>query len=82
LRLPRDLSGTELASLLGRYGYQVTRQTGSQLRVTSTFKGAEHHVTIPGHKALRLGTLNAILTDVAGYLEVDRAVLAAEIFRR
>lgn len=82
MRLPRDLSGAELASLLGRYGYQVTRQTGSHLRVTSTFKGAEHHVTIPRHKALRLGTLIAILTDVAGYLEVDRGVLAAEIFKR
>lgn len=82
MRLPRNLSGTELASLLGRYGYQVTRQTGSHLRVTSTFKGVEHHVTIPRHKALRLGTLNAILTDVAGYLKVDRGVLAAEIFKR
>ncbi len=82
MRLPRDLSGTKLASRLSRYGYEITRQTGSHLRVTSTFKGSEHHVTIPRHKALKLGTLNAILADVAGYLEVDRAALAAEIFRR
>jgi hypothetical protein len=28
-RLPRDVSGTQLARLLEKYGYQITRQTGS-----------------------------------------------------
>ena len=81
MKLPRDVSGAELASLLGRYGYQVTRQTGSHLRVTSIFKGTEHHVTIPRHKALRLGTLHAILADVARYLETERGFLITEIFK-
>jgi predicted RNA binding protein YcfA (HicA-like mRNA interferase family) len=40
VKLPRDLSGEDLAVLLRRYGYQVTRQTGSHLRLTSTLKGA------------------------------------------
>ena len=62
MRLPRDLSGRDLASLLARYGYAVTRQTGSHLRLTSTYKGPQHHVTIPQHKALNVGTLSAILT--------------------
>jgi predicted RNA binding protein YcfA (HicA-like mRNA interferase family) len=65
LKLPRNLSGGELTSLLGRYGYAITRQTGSHLRLTSTLKGPKHHVTIPHHKALNVGTLNGILTDVA-----------------
>jgi predicted RNA binding protein YcfA (HicA-like mRNA interferase family) len=82
LKLPRDLSGGELALLLARYGYAVTRQTGSHLRLTCTLKGPEHHVTIPQHKALKVGTLNAILTDVAGYLEMDRAELAEALFGR
>jgi predicted RNA binding protein YcfA (HicA-like mRNA interferase family) len=82
LKLPRDLSGGELALLLARYGYGVTRQTGSHLRLTSTLKGPEHHVTIPQHKALKVGTLNAILTDVAAYLEMDRAELAEALFGR
>lgn len=39
MRIPRDLSGQELTGLLKRYGYQITRQTGSHLRLTTTMKG-------------------------------------------
>jgi len=35
MRLPRDLSGRELASALRRLGYEITRQTGSPLRLTT-----------------------------------------------
>jgi predicted RNA binding protein YcfA (HicA-like mRNA interferase family) len=82
LKLPRDLPGEQLASLLRRHGYEITRQTGSHLRLTSTAKGSEHHITIPRHKELKVGTLNAILSDVAGYLEMDREELAEDLFRR
>ncbi len=51
MKLPRDVSGEELAVLLRRYGYEVTRQTGSHMRLT-TMQGGEHHVTIPRHKSL------------------------------
>jgi predicted RNA binding protein YcfA (HicA-like mRNA interferase family) len=80
LKLPRDLSGNELARLLRRYSYEITRQTGSHLRLTSKKKGTEHHVTIPAHKQLRVGTLSAILAEIASYLEVERDTLAAELF--
>jgi len=80
LKLPRDLSGENLARLLRRYGYEVTRQTGSHVRLTSTQKGREHHITIPAHDALRIGTLSAILHDVAAHLEMDRTALAAQLF--
>jgi predicted RNA binding protein YcfA (HicA-like mRNA interferase family) len=56
VRLPRDLSGKELATLLGRYGYEVTRQTGSHMRLTTT-RGGEHHVTIPNHLDIPRQTL-------------------------
>ena len=82
MKLPRDLSGRELALLLAGYGYAVTRQTGSHLRLTSAVKGPEHHVTIPQHKALSIGTLSGVLTDVAAYLEVDRAELSEALFGR
>ena len=82
MKLPHDLSGGELTSLLARHGYAVTRQTGSHLRLTSTLKGHEHHVTIPQHKALNVGTLNGILTDVAAYLEMGRAELSHALFGR
>jgi len=78
--LPRDLSGAELASLLRRHGYEITRQTGSHLRLTSTAKGAEHHITIPGQRSLRVGTLNAILAEVASYLEMGKEKVAEDLF--
>ena len=80
MRLPRDVSGSRLAALLGRHGYVAVRQTGDHLRLASSIKGSEHRITIPLHKDLRVGTLSAILTDVAAYLELDREVLAEELF--
>ena len=53
MKLPRDLSGAQLAHALGRLGYQVTRQTGAHLRLTTTHP-AEHHVTIPNHDPIAL----------------------------
>jgi predicted RNA binding protein YcfA (HicA-like mRNA interferase family) len=64
VRLPRDLDVDELARLLGRYGYEITRQVGSDMRLT-TLKGGEHHITIPRHQPLRVGTLSGILKDLA-----------------
>ena len=74
MKLPRDWSGDELARRLRRIGYEVTRQTGSHMRLTIT-KPAEHHVTVPRHDSLRTGTLAAILDDVADHLKVTRAAL-------
>ena len=80
MKLPRDLPRAELARLLRRYGYAVTRQTGSHLRLTSRMMGTEHHVTIPAHRELRLGTLGSILSEVAEYLKKERENLANELF--
>ena len=80
MRLPRGLSGEELASLLRRYGYEITRQTGSHLRLTSSAKGIEHHVTVPRHQELRVSTLNGIVSEVAAYLERERANVILELF--
>ena len=80
MKLPRDIGGEELARLMGKYGYQITRQTGSHLRLTSTRMGAEHHLTIPRHKPLRVGTLSTIVNEVAAYLEMERQSLVNELF--
>ena len=79
MTLPRDLSGDQLVRLLRRYGYEVTRQTSSHIRLTSTRMGKEHHLTVPDHKELRVGTLNAILADIAIYLEMEKAGLVTEL---
>jgi predicted RNA binding protein YcfA (HicA-like mRNA interferase family) len=80
VKLPRDLGGAELSRALSRYGYQVTRQSGSHMRLSSSYKGTQHHVTIPAHTPLKIGTLSQILADVAGYLELTRDQLAKELF--
>jgi predicted RNA binding protein YcfA (HicA-like mRNA interferase family) len=82
LRLPRDLSGHELIRLLRRYGYEQTRQVGSHIRLQSSLRGHAHHVTVPDHGSLRLGTLIAILSDVASYLNIERSKLEEELFGR
>ena len=74
MRIPRDLSGADLVKYLGRLGYAVSRQTGSHLRLTSQNHG-EHHVTIPNHDPLRIGTLAAILDSVAVHHGLTREAL-------
>ncbi len=79
MRLPRNVGGEQLAKLLGRYGYDTTRQTGSHMRLSKTV-GEEHHITIPRHKPLKVGTLNGILRDVADHLGSDRNTVIEELF--
>ena len=79
MRLPRDLTGDQLAGSLKRLGYQPTRQTGSHLRLTTQVPG-EHHVTVPRHTPLRVGTLAAILADVAAHLGVSREEVGRRLF--
>jgi len=79
MKLPRDMGGEELAALLGRYGYEITRQTGSHIRLTSSAKGFEHHTTIPQHKPLKVGTLGSIVNEIAAYLEIEREELVKEL---
>ena len=79
MKLPRELSGAELAKLLKKYGYEVTRQTGGHIRLTTTQKG-EHHITIPAHKYLKIGTLSSILNDIAVHFKIDKGDLIKELF--
>lgn len=79
MRLPRDLSGLDLAKALGKVGYRVTRQTGSHLRLTID-SPAPHHVTIPAHDPLKVGTLAAIIGQVAEHLNLDRDELMRRLF--
>ncbi len=79
MRLPRDIGGEELARLLIRYGYMVTRQTGSHIRLTTQREG-EHHLTIPAHTDLRLGTLNSILQEVSRHIKKDKNDLIQELW--
>jgi len=82
LKLPRDLSGHELAKLLRHYDYVLVRQSGSHLRLKTSIRGFDHQVTIPVHKALKVGTLNAIVSSVASYLNKTRDQVAEDLFSK
>jgi len=79
-RLPRDISGKKLAKALSKFGYQITRQTGSHIRLTTTTNG-EHHVTIPDHDQLKVGTLSGIVGEVAQHLESTKSEIIDQLFR-
>ena len=78
-RLPSDLTGEALARALSRLGYAPTRQTGSHMRLT-TQEGGEHHVTVPRHDPLRVGTLGGILAEVASHFEASRDDIIERLF--
>lgn len=79
MKIPRDVGGAELAKVVECYGYKITRQAGSHLRLTTTM-GGEHHITIPAHRSLKMGTLSAILNEIAQHLKKDKSQLVREIW--
>jgi predicted RNA binding protein YcfA (HicA-like mRNA interferase family) len=79
MKLPRDLTGAELIQRLERLGYQVTRQTGSHIRLTCGTPQV-HHITVPKHDPLKVGTLAAILAEVATHHRLPRDELLQRLF--
>ena len=75
MKIPRDLDGSDLVKALRALGYERVRQDGSHIRLT-TEQGGQHHVTVPNHRPIKLGTLTGILKAVAAHhkLAVDDLV--------
>jgi len=79
MKLPRDLSGLDLAEHLCRHWeYAKVHQVGSHI-VLQTHEPTPHRIAIPAHKALRIGTLNSIVRDVARHKHVDREAVLESI---
>jgi predicted RNA binding protein YcfA (HicA-like mRNA interferase family) len=64
VKTPRDCGAPQLVRALRRFGYEPTRQTGSHIRLVRSGDPA-HHITIPNHNPIKVGTLHGILRDVA-----------------
>lgn len=79
MNIPRNLSAQDLIKCLSVIGYKVTRQRGSHIRLTTGQNGT-HHITIPNHDPLRIGTLSAILGDIANHFETSKEELAKQLF--
>jgi len=81
MRIPRDISGLELIKILKPFGYQISRQTGSHIRITTEMNGL-HHITIPNHNPLRIGTISSILLEVAQHFNLSKDVLVNQLFEK
>ena len=79
MKLPRSVSGKDLAKRLKKLGYQTTRQHGSHIRLTTKRQG-EHHITIPNHDPIKIGTLSAILNEVALHHKKTKTEIINAIF--
>ena len=79
MRLPRDLSGAELIKRLGKLGYIQTRQAGSHVRLTTALP-TKHHVTVPLHSPLRVGTLASILASIAAHHGMTQEQLISRLY--
>ncbi|MEO6939033.1 MAG: type II toxin-antitoxin system HicA family toxin [Candidatus Kapaibacterium sp.] len=80
MKTPRDLSGVDLIKALQVFGYSPVRQSGSHVQLV-TQKNGEHHLTIPLHSPLRIGTLNRILSLAAEHLLISKSELVERISR-
>ena len=78
MKIPRDCNGAELVRALRRLGYEMQRQTGSHIRIT-TQRDGEHHVTVPNHNPLKIGLLNALLKDIGAHHNLTVEALIREL---
>jgi predicted RNA binding protein YcfA (HicA-like mRNA interferase family) len=79
MKIPRDLSGEQLVRLLRKLDYQIVRQKGSHIRLT-TDEPNQHHLTIPNHDPIKVGTLGGILSDIAEHKKMTKEPLLIFLF--
>ena len=77
--MPRDVDARQLIKAPARLGYGVTRQSGSHIRLACATP-TPHSITVPDHAPLKLGTLNAILGEVAVRQHIDKPQLIETLF--
>jgi predicted RNA binding protein YcfA (HicA-like mRNA interferase family) len=78
MKIPRDCNGTQLARAMRKLGYEISRQSGSHLMMTSQ-RGGEHHGTVPNHRPIKVGTLHEIPKSVAAHHGIQVEELIHEL---
>lgn len=80
MKLPRDLDFSELIKSLNKIGYNTDRQKGSHIRLITELNG-KHAITIPAHDPIKIGTLNAILIDIAEHFNISKDELNSQLYK-
>lgn len=79
MKIPRDVSGTNLANVLcRRWQYARVHQVGSHI-ILETSEPTHQRLAIPEHDPVRLGTLISILRAVAQHKGVTRDAIIASL---
>jgi predicted RNA binding protein YcfA (HicA-like mRNA interferase family) len=65
MKLPGDLSGTDVVKALRRLGFEVVRQAGLHIRLVKVGRS----ITVPHHRALVPKTLQSIFRQAGVTLE-------------
>ncbi len=79
MKTPRDISGKELTKLPKVFGYNVVRQNGIHIMITTLQQG-EHHLAIPNHNPLKVGTLNGLFSNVANHFQLTKEQVIHRLF--
>ena len=72
MKLPRDICGEQILKKLEKIGYEKTKQTGNHIKLTKKFDIGEHHITIPNHNLIKVGTLNSIVKNLSENLKLSK----------
>jgi len=69
----RPLSGDEVITILGTFGFAIHSQKGSHVKLRRlTASDAVQTLTIPRHKELDRGTLRAIFRQAARFIPEEQ----------
>ena len=79
MKVPRDISGDEFIRALSVLGYVPLRQEGSHMRLICRERGV-HHISVPRHKSLHVGTFSYLLGLVGKHHGLTRDELLRRLF--
>lgn len=79
MKIPRDTSAKSLLKATEKLGYKITRQIGSHIRLT-TMENGQHHITIPNHDPIKIGTLSSILSEIADHFQTSKEEIIKRLF--
>jgi len=78
VKLPRNVTGRQLAKALETLGYAATRQRGSHTSIWSP-KSRRAPPHLPDHRPIKPGLLNRLLKDVAEHHGMSRDELIEKL---
>ncbi|MDE2734507.1 MAG: type II toxin-antitoxin system HicA family toxin [Gemmatimonadota bacterium] len=68
----RRLSGDQVVRILAKFGFRVHSQRGSHIKLRRTLEaGTSQTLTVPRHRELDIGTLNAIMRQASRFIPED-----------